>query len=193
MVMHSSAVVIPDSSALAPHTRHGIEGGCSLCGQTIQSHFGHRDTWLGCLSNRVGDSAPMVLIVDRRKADRNRRIGDIPESRRRHTDGPATAIAADTGRNGHKPAKVVVSRAPQTAPKESWVKYVAKFGVRHEKVKAIESERDQEVYTILAHAKNGLSRLDLLKAMKATKRTGIVDGAVRRLRIRYRVIKSATV
>jgi hypothetical protein len=73
------------------------------------------------------------------------------------------------------------------------VKYVAKFPLRHERVKGIRSERDREVYTALARSRGGLSRLDLLKALHATKRTGIVDGAVRRLRIHYKVVESATV
>jgi hypothetical protein len=99
-----------------------------------------------------------------------------------HTNGSET--------NGTKPAP---RATPQVAPKESWVKYVAKFPLRHDRVKGIRSERDREVYTTLARSRDGLSRLDLLKALHATKRTGIVDGAVRRLRIRYKVIESATV
>jgi hypothetical protein len=160
-----------------------------MCGQTIQSHFGHKDVWLGCPSNRVSAEAPMVLIVDRRAPDRNRRTGDLPESRRRRSGDSPHDPQVST--NGDKPAPS--TRAPQVAPKESWVKYVAKFPLRHDKVKAIASDRDREVYAHLARSRSGLSRLELLKAMRATKRTGIVDGAVRRLRVRYKLIESAEV
>lgn len=72
---------------------------------------------------------------------------------------------------------------PVRTPRPARVVYVAAFGIRDPKAKRIDSERDREVLATIARARNGISRTDLLRALNATKRTGIVDGAVRRLRL----------
>lgn len=185
-----TTVTIPNGSALHNHTRFGVEGHCVACDQPIHAHFGHKGVWVGCPSDRVPVNAPMILMIDRRAAHPSRRATDGTVTTgeghtRRDTDRPQTDRREA---NAPKPTP-----QPQLAPKTSWTVYKAKFPLSHAKVKAIESERDQEVYRFLAKTRVGLSRLELLKAMKATKRTGIVDGAVRRLRVRYKVIESTSI
>jgi hypothetical protein len=59
---------------------------------------------------------------------------------------------------------------------------VAKAPLSAPRVKKL-TDRDREVYRLIARKKAGQGRKDLLKELH-TRRTGVVDGAVRRLRLK---------
>lgn len=99
----------------------------------------------------------------------------VRRERRFHSSGkaPQRGKHNDAGR-----AALASVRAPQ-------VTYAAKFPMRDERVKAIDSLRDKQVYRLIrTAATGGATRAALLLALGAADHTGIVDGAVRRLRLR---------
>lgn len=152
-------------------TFRGQPGPCIACGSTLASHFDKRNRWIGCRAV-IDPRIKFFLVPDRRQPD-----GQRP------TVAFKASLAATQERPAHVPSLVTHVR-PTTPLHVSRVLYKAKYGLRDPKVKKISSERDREVYTTIARAKRGITRADLLKAEKATDHTGIVDGAVRRLRLK---------
>lgn len=137
----------------------GQEGKCVACSQPLHTHFDKTGRWSGCRA-QVDPSLKFFLVPDRRQP--------FPP-----THVVRKALASD------RPLRAQPASVPQAGP----VVYRAAYGLRDPKVKAIASARDREVFTVIARSK-GLTRAALLKALRASTRTGIVDGAVRRLRLK---------
>lgn len=187
---------IPKRSALRPHVRKGLEGACQLCKELVTAHVNRKGEWLGCPSQQAPAGKPLILMVDRRKRQETRRG---PERRHRaYAYGVGEPITATA--NEMSPAAAVAAAKAAGSPQErrsaegagrpltpsqvrAQVAYMARFPLSHDKVKKIESERDKQIYRLIAHARKGLTRLGLLAELN-TNRTGIVDGAVRRLRLK---------
>ena len=162
-------IQIPESSVLHSFARRGLEGGCVLCHQPVSTHIGEQGQWIGCSAQSVPPDTLFLLIPDRRKAALT-----VPKSlERRGTtvrvpvplpDPPATSPRA-------------------TQPRGSRVVY--HLGLDKPRVIASLPETDARVYAVIARRpKQGASRLFLLQQLAAEQRTGIVDGAVRRLRLK---------
>lgn len=160
------------SSALAPFIRSGLDGGCQVCGKRVADHMDKRGEWLGCRG--VKTQVPLILIPDRRNIAAMG-VGQTPIAGGRK-------ILARIRQDGRaedrtpKPAPVLVS-GPQ-------VVYVAKWPASHKKVLDL-APADRKVYGLILRGRTkGATRAQLLEALDAHKRTGRVDGAVRRLRLR---------
>ncbi len=147
---------IPESSALHAVARRGIEGPCVLCRQPIAAHIGHQGQWIGCTTQAVSPDTRFILMPDRRAAER-------PGPSR----VPQISVPAATQKASQPTARVVY------------------HAVSKPRLAAALTETDAKVYAVLARRpKHGASRAFLLAALDATERTGIVDGAVRRLRLK---------
>lgn len=165
----------------------GREGYCVVCEGPIAQHFDGRNRWKGCPAVANPD-VQFLLVPDRRAtaafSASHKRQHSLPPYR------PATAADYAQAAPAPVPAPSLtrtliaardVRRRPHT---QARVLYRAKYGIRDPKVKAIGSDRDRAVFVSIARAKRGVSRIDLLKLHRASTHTGIVDGAVRRLRLR---------
>ncbi len=134
----------------------GQEGICVVCRHLAHEHV-RGGRWVGCKGVR-GPAARLILVPDRR------------------ADSRAVTLQVDRRRDIERP---VIHSVPQTGS----VAYVALYPVSHERVQDISSDRDRGIYRLIARRKTGWTRADLLDAL-GTDRTGIVDGALRRLRLR---------
>ena len=73
---------------------------------------------------------------------------------------------------------------PVVAPPAPLVRYRAKFPLSHTRVKTIRKSKDYELYRLLRTCNEGATRPACLLAMKSSEHPGVVDGAVRRLRLK---------
>ncbi len=156
-------VTVPKKSALAAFVFGGVDGGCMMCRQPIVTHLTRTGAWLGCADQRVPPTARMILVVERRHAESPRESSVMT----RH---------AATSQDRSRPESARVKR----------VVYLAKYATAHKwfasKLAKIVSDRDREVYQTVAGTPRGLTRTALLARFNAWTRTGIVDGALYRLR-----------
>jgi hypothetical protein len=154
-------VTVPERSVLRPMVRKGREGTCQVCRAPVSAHVDKRGQWLGCQSQKVANGATLILIPDRRQHTYTRRYTAAGDAQ------PASR-AADIRRT--------VARV-----RGALVRYMAQFRLSDDRVREL-SDRDRGIYRLIAKSNKGISRPDLLKAVDPS-RTGIVDGAVRRLRL----------
>jgi hypothetical protein len=184
MATNKGRVSGTSGSVLSPYIRAGIDGGCALCLRPIAFHVDQRGTWLGCMGTQA--DVPLILIPDRRVTPtianpppidttptaRTASQSARTPARTRTVDKPAPA-PAKRGR----PAGVAIASGPQ-------VSYVARYAVAHAAVQRLPNH-DRKVYGLIARMKTkGATRPYLLQTLNATKSTGKVDGAVRRLRLK---------
>lgn len=155
-----------DQSSLAQFVRRGKEGRCLACHKPVTAHVSDKGQWLGCSNSRLPEATTFVLVPAE------------PVRESRHL---ATAVANDTA---PALATAPAPHKPHRATRTPGVVYVGKFALDHKRVRAIESERDRTVYRLIRLERDkGATRAALLAALKAGEHTGIVDGAVRRLRL----------
>ncbi len=170
MAVAKTVVVIPDTSVLHSFVRRGTEGACVLCHQSIARHMGARGQWVGCTAQTVPPGTPFLLIPDRRFIGAQARAHVRVEARvdRRNVAAPMLPLPPTATRVAVPRVRVVYHVVPGKP------RLVERLPVT-----------DAKVYAVLARRpKHGASRSALLHALQAGTRTGIVDGAVRRLRLK---------
>lgn len=161
---------ITESSALAKVVRRGQPGICTVCRGSVVAHFDQRGQWVGCPNQKAPD-VPFLLIPDRRAVTRPQGV-----DRRQADQPPARPTIFNPGASS--PARTAVQ-----ATHSARVVYRAVGRVAAAKVDALTGS-DKAVYQVIARRPvQGAARGWLLTALDATKRTGIVDGALRRLRL----------
>jgi hypothetical protein len=154
------AVKIPKGSALAAVVRRGKEGVCLACKQPIREHFGHKNAWVGCQDDGITADTPFLLVPARKRIEQQA----VKKLFANIRDGELASVA-----------RVIRVSTPRVGKD---VLYVAD---RRIKATKFESDRLREVLRIVKARKHGIGRRDLITKLRASKRTGIVDGALRRL------------
>lgn len=186
-IQRNGELHIPGGSALASVVRKGVEGWCIMCNQRITAHMDTRGNWLGCSGSAAPADVPYLLVPDlgqltaafRKQlgpiVGMNRRVTDLVQNApKTHEVAPGTTIAA---RVALPPTGQVRISGPQVA-------YFARYPVTAPQIQRL-PPHDRKVYGLIARKrKAGATRKGLMEAMR-TKRTGQVDGAVRRLRLRH--------
>lgn len=181
--MRQSLVKAVESDAiLSQFVRKGVEGGCIACRQPISDHVDRRGDWIGCQAPNLPNDIPFFLIPDRRLL--GRRV--TPEPRVR-TNGHGQERRHEAEALPPTPAKKAAPRATSPVVRVSGpqVVYIARYPLTAGPVGRLPAH-DRRVYGLIAKArKTGATRAALLEALGAQKRTGRIDGAVRRLRLRH--------
>lgn len=167
---------VPATSVLSPYVRKGAEGLCQMCAKPITAHVGKHGEWLGCQSQAIGQKTPLILIADRRQEGKRQKAAGAAKT-------PARAKAADMAQVVPQPILAA------SVPRYTHTRYVALVGVSNPGVKEL-TERDNQIFRLIAQSKQGRGRAKLLADLKTT-RTGIVDGAVRRLRLKNLVVSTS--
>jgi hypothetical protein len=170
---------VAESPSLGPVTRSGQPGICLVCHQPVTAHVDSRGQWLGCKAGVRGKPVTLLLVPARRRTD-----AELLERVSGTLALKATPAATGTASEGHKTQSSSKPSPDHVANPvgRPAVAYVAKLPVTHNKVKALSSERDREVYGVIRKLRHA-TRAGLIKQLNAEERTGIVDGAVRRLRL----------
>lgn len=182
----SGGTLIPGGSALRPFVRRGIDGGCILCHKTVASHIDARGAWTGCPGQtELPANTPFLLIPDRRFLNT---VAQRPVVVERRQPAPVAQVAPPAAQ-----AAPQTHRAALPAPRPSRVAYRV---AGHPSQRAVASlpQSDAKVYKVVAgRPVKGATRGFLLAALHAEQSTGVVDGAVRRLRLKglIKVVEAA--
>lgn len=171
--MKTTDVLAVAASSLGPFIRKGQEGRCLACHKPVTAHVDRSGRWLGCSNGTVADQTTFVLVP----AEPVTPATVLPEK--------IVAPAASQRPQARRFSTVKTGKAKvHDEPRRASVAYVAKFPLTHAKVTRIDSERDKGIYRLLRqHPAKGLTRAELLARLN-TDHTGVVDGALRRLRVR---------
>jgi hypothetical protein len=164
---------LESSVTLSPFIRTGLDGGCVACFKPVADHVDQRGKWLGCNGAKINVPLVLVPLLAMMKAPQIAQLPTVPKGKK-----IAQAIKAAKAQRHTTTAPVhfVKPSGPQ-------VTYVARYPVTHNAVQRL-SPHNRRVYGLIAKARvNGATRRGLLEALDATKSTGRVDGAVRRLRL----------
>jgi hypothetical protein len=165
---------LESSVTLSPFIRTGLDGGCVACFKPVTDHVDQRGHWLGCKGAKINVPLVLVPLLAMMKAPEIAALPTIPKGKK-----IALAIKAAKDR------RVKAQPAPvhYVKPSGPQVTYVARYPLGHNAVQRL-SPHNRKVYGLIAKARvNGATRRALLDALNATKSTGRVDGAVRRLRL----------
>lgn len=179
---------VEQSPTLGPFVRRGLEGGCIACRKPISDHVDQRGDWIGCDAPNLPKNIPFFLIPDRRLMGRRvtpepKPTNGRPVDERRSQPAPAT-LPQEPRSNGGTTSHPTPRHTSHRGLQGPQVTYVARYPVTHPAIGRLPNH-DRKVYGLIVRArKSGATRLSLLEALGATKHTGRVDGAVRRLRLR---------
>ncbi len=170
-----------------------VDPSCTVCNAPVSAHFSKEGRWAGCAPMQANPRQRYVLIPDRRVVfsrpgvsnDYMVRATTNPSKDQSNRRRATSAVAL-------RERQAVILATPTVPPvgarptslRAVRLRYVASYGIRDPKARRIGSERDREVLAVIARNRTGISRPDLLRALNAEQHTGIVDGAVRRLRLR---------
>lgn len=171
---------LSDSDTLRPFLRNGLDSGCVMCNRPVAAHVDHRGYWIGCPS--LTDNVPMILIPDRRSPQQD----TAADTAHHYEPPPPTRPTPRQDRQTERRAPQQHRQAParRFLPTGPQVLYLARYAVSTPQIDRL-PPHDRKVYGLIARMRGkGATRALLLDALDATKATGRVDGAIRRLRLR---------
>jgi hypothetical protein len=156
----------------------GADGGCTVCRKPVIDHVDNRGQWLGCPGVRTNRAAMILVPLYPNQADRQPR-GQLQEDL---AQAPEPVESVREARN-FRTVSTTVNRPAYEAMRGPRVSYHALYAVNDRRLETV-SNSDLAVYRLIRDRyKQGATRSYLLERLHAQDRTGIVDGAVRRLRL----------